>query len=437
MKIVKQGILTRWLPQDPAIIQKYHTGLLRAADPQGVLLSPTGAAAEKAEKQLSRVILEFKKVIEEDPEIFRCFHEMFKQVPQLSPADAENRQITNYLELLVVLDKTTSVAPSFSLVSPLISGVPMYGILAPFCDTEAGYRAFTKPKVNEMIHKVFDEWSRFLVSPGSRNVLTEEANGWFGPDALKEQERRLGTAFQDTWVCDRNKPNWNFTSWDDFFVRRFQPRARPTIEPGKAEFINNPCEAITWRFAEDVEATAEFWIKEQPYSLQHMLNYDPLATQLDNGKVFQAILSSMDYHRWHSPVDGRVVKAYIVPGSYYAAIVGSPTGGGVDIVTSSIAYQTAVCTRAIIFIESDNPDIGLMCFIGVGLVEVSTIQLAVREGDRIKKGDEIGSFHFGGSTYVMVFRPETKLTLLENLPEVPDPNQPAVHVGKLLFHVDN
>lgn len=73
-----------------------------------------------------------------------------------------------------------------------------------------------------------------------------------------------------------------------------------------------------------------------------------------------------------------------------------------------------------------------MCFVGIGLVEVST-RLEVREGDRIKKGDEIGSLHFGGSTHLLVFHPETKLRLADG-PE--DPEQ-ARELGSVLFHVEN
>ena len=49
-----------------------------------------------------------------------------------------------------------------------------------------------------------------------------------------------------------------------------------------------------------------------------------------------------------------------------------------------------------------HPDIGLIYFVGVGLGETWTTALAVGEGERIKKGYEIGSFHFGGSTHLLV-----------------------------------
>lgn len=38
--------------------------------------------------------------------------------------------------------------------------------------------------------------------------------------------------------------------------------------------------------------------------------------------------------------------------------------------------------RAIIFMEADNPDIGLMCFVGIGMDEVSTCEITAKEGKR-------------------------------------------------------
>jgi phosphatidylserine decarboxylase len=45
-----------------------------------------------------------------------------------------------------------------------------------------------------------------------------------------------------------------------------------------------------------------------------------------------------------------------------------------------------------------------MCFLGVGMSEVSTCQITVYEGQHVRKGDQIGMFHFGGSTHCLIFR---------------------------------
>jgi phosphatidylserine decarboxylase len=125
------------------------------------------------------------------------------------------------------------------------------------------------------------------------------------------------------------------------------------------------------------------------------------------GTVYQAFLSALSYHRWHSPVDGRIVKAYVKDGTYYseAPAEGYDPAGPND----SQGYITEVATRAMIFIEADNPAIGLMCFLPVGMAEVSTCDITVYEGQHVKKGQQLGMFHFGGSTHCLIFRPGVDL----------------------------
>jgi phosphatidylserine decarboxylase len=62
-----------------------------------------------------------------------------------------------------------------------------------------------------------------------------------------------------------------------------------------------------------------------------------------------------------------------------------------------------------VFIEADNPAIGLMCFLPVGMAEVSTCEVTVYQGQHVKKGDPLGMFHFGGSTHCLMFRPGVRL----------------------------
>ena len=51
-----------------------------------------------------------------------------------------------------------------------------------------------------------------------------------------------------------------------------------------------------------------------------------------------------------------------------------------------------------------------MCVVAIGMAEVSSCQLRFKPGDRITKGDQLGMFHFGGSTHCLVFRPGVNLT---------------------------
>ena len=151
-----------------------------------------------------------------------------------------------------------------------------------------------------------------------------------------------------------------------------------------------------------------------------MLAHDELAHNFGSGTVYQAFLSALSYHRWHAPVSGTIKKAYIVDGTYFSEPLFEGLGdhntaeidqGGIS---TGQGYITSLAARAIIFIEADNPAIGLMAFIGVGMDEVSTCDITVKEGQHVKKGEQTGMFHFGGSSHCLIFRKEV---VLEGFPQ--------------------
>jgi phosphatidylserine decarboxylase len=145
-----------------------------------------------------------------------------------------------------------------------------------------------------------------------------------------------------------------------------------------------------------------------------MLARDPWASQFVGGTIYQAFLSALSYHRWHSPVSGVVKKRYVIPGTYYSEPLyddftdtesADPLGE-----STSQGYITAAATRGVVFIEADNPKIGLIALLFVGMAEVSTSEITVKEGQRVEKGDQLGMFHFGGSTHCLMFREGVDVT---------------------------
>jgi phosphatidylserine decarboxylase len=173
------------------------------------------------------------------------------------------------------------------------------------------------------------------------------------------------------------------------------------------------------------EEARPIWLKGQYYSIYDMLDRDEEhANQFVGGTVYQAYLSTVDYHRWHAPVDGVITKTVMVPGTYYAALPdhgagpddpGLEEGDPAGAIFRSQAWLTAVATRALVYIRADNPDIGLMCFMAIGMREVSTCEITVQVGERVKIGDDLGTFHIGGSSHTMIFRPHVKVTFADHV----------------------
>lgn len=207
----------------------------------------------------------------------------------------------------------------------------------------------------------------------------------------------------------------------DFFTRQVHDAARPVASPSDDGVIANACESKVFNIEHHVKLRDRFFNKGQPYSILDMLAHDPLAREFAGGTIYQAFLSALSYHRWHAPVSGTVRRAFVQDGTYFSEPLfeGMTEAGAREIDTRGIGvaqgYLSALAARAIILIEADDKRIGLMGFVGIGMDEVSTCEITVKEGQHVKKGEQTGMFHFGGSSHCLLFR---KGVQLEGFPQV-------------------
>ncbi|KAJ5876307.1 uncharacterized protein N7529_001891 [Penicillium soppii] len=399
-----------WMPADHKAHKEWLGGIIQEVDDNA---------------PLHPVLQEFQTLIETNTRIYMLLTSMFKEVPRRKRYGHDptgNPEIRDYPHFLQVLNHLLTTAPSWTDKSHRVGlvGLPINAVLDWPMGTPSGYAAFLDPDINRMIKKILNVWGDFLRSPASAYVLGSSEHGWFGEMGRRDLTAvaRIGPVaatnmqFGDMFECDPDAENHGFTSWDHFFTRVFREGIRPVADPEDGKVIANACESRPFRLVHHVNARDKFWIKSQPYSVLDMLGHDSLASQFVGGTIYQAFLSALSYHRWHAPVSGKIVKAYVVDGTYYSEPlfegVGDPHGEAKEIdmagqVTSQ-GYITSTATRALIFIEADEPAIGLMAFIGVGMAEVSTCEITVKEGQRVNKGDQIGMFHFGGSTHCLLFR---------------------------------
>ena len=381
-------LVGQWLPSDQRILNTWVADIVQAAD----------------DRPLLPVVAEFKDLIESDPVLLMLFTHMFEDVPDTAdfmndPTGAP--QIRDYRQMLRALNAILTKAPEFNKTS--LVGFPINAILNWPMDTEAGFSAFLDARVNRQLKRILDQWAVLLKSKDSLSVLGDDPErGWFGRDAMEAMP-----GFAEDFICDPSNPHYGFSSWDDFFTRRFREGRRPVASPNDDSVLANACESAPYRLAAGVKGSDLFWIKAQPYSLYHMMAGDPLVARFVGGTIYQAFLSALSYHRWHSPVSGRIVKVKLLDGTYYSEALSAgfdPSGPN-----ESQGYITQVASRALVYIEADNPDIGLMCVMFVGMAEVSSNEVTVYEGQHVQKGDELGMFHFGGSTHCLIFRPGVKL----------------------------
>jgi phosphatidylserine decarboxylase len=396
----------RWLPHQDAL-EDWLEGLV------------TDVRDNAGTVTLHPVIEELHELIDNDPIVRMYFTQMIEQVPHAKRYS--KRHLESVDQMLLLINEVIGRAPEYNETG--LVGVPLNAVLDWCMGTPAGFAAFRYPTVNALIRKILNVWCEFLSSPASLYVINDTPRGWKCASAKK------ATRIEQFQYKPREK-HWGFTSWNDYFTRRFKPGARPIADPDDDKVIVNACESTPYALKTNVKERDRFWVKGQPYSLRDMLADDAMAEVFAGGTVYQAFLDARNYHRWHSPVTGTIRKAFVQPGTYFSEA--ESEGEDPEGPNRSQGFIAHVATRAIIFIESADPVIGLVCLMPVGMGEVSScvIHPEIRAGRRVKKGDEIGYFQFGGSTYCLILRPGAIAEFtVEALPQPDNPAPPLVLMG--------
>ena len=372
---------------------------------------------------LHPVLVEFQELIDADPVLRMYVNEMITQVPPGKPYS--ERHLKSVDHLLRLINEVLTMAPEFGPQSAMVA-TPLGAILDWPMGTPAGFAAFRDPRMNAMLKKILTVWCEFLSSSDSLYVLNDSPSGWKSEDA----KRTVGI---EQFEYDPEDEHWGFDSWNDFFTRRFKEGERPVASPEDDRVIVSACESTPYGISLDVQRRDRFWIKSQPYSLADMLANDDAVDEFIGGTVYQAFLSANNYHRWHSPVAGKIVRAFLQEGTYYS----EADSEGKDAIepTSSQSYLAHVAVRAIFLIEADDPVIGLVAFVPVGMSEVSSCVIApeMKSGHHVEKGEELGHFQFGGSTHCLVFRAGAIAEFsVAAIPQPHDPSAPIMPVRSRL-----
>src|ERR1700742_1271377 len=296
-----------WLPEDQGDLEAWLDGHRQRVEARGeqVVFHP--------------VLTEFQELIDTDPVVRMYVEQMIAQVPDGKPY--RQRHIQSVPQLLSLINEGLTSAPEFGGHQV---ATPLGAILDWTMGTRAGFAAYRDPRVNAMIRKILNAWAEFLNSRDSLYALNDSPDGW------KSAQARQAIGIEQ-YEHDPKDEHWGFSSWNDFFTRRFKDGERPVAADDDDKVIVSACESTPYGISTDVQRRDRFWIKSQPYSLEDMLAGDESVDQFVGGTVYQAFLSATNYHRWHSPVAGTIVRAFLQPGPLLpGARLRGRRGGGAD-----------------------------------------------------------------------------------------------------------
>ncbi|OAA73405.1 phosphatidylserine decarboxylase family protein [Cordyceps fumosorosea ARSEF 2679] len=383
-------------------------------------------------------VFKFKELVESRLELRMWASAMFEEVPNKIPYNrrrpgqpAPRSPVRGYEHLLDLLNVVVpEVAPTWTLASAGVGlmGLPFQALLDWPMGTPSGHAFFLDADVNASFREMLQAWhDDLLTTERSKSVITTRPGGWLSRDVIAVFERdtnldpRRWSRFDQIYHCDPHgdPEHWGFRSWDEFFTRRFRDmdRIRPIAFEDSPEWVVVPCEAKAAVIRTNVQAIDQFWVKNARYSVYEMLNHHELTENFIGGTIYQSVLLPTAYHRWASPVSGKVISTTILAGAYFSER--STNGLGDEPVTPplyNLVFLSHVATRALVFIQADDP-IGIVCFMAIGIADVSSCEINPKfttgKPEQVRKGEELGMFRHGGSSQCLLFRKGLRLSFAE------------------------
>lgn len=153
-----------------------------------------------------------------------------------------------------------------------------------------------------------------------------------------------------------------YKTFEDFFTRAHTAQSRPIFEPENPNLAIVTADSRVVVF-DTTTATKEIWIKGNSFNITNLVMDIDLGARFDEAAVASFRLSPQDYHRYHSPVSGRVKGYRSIPGDYYQV---DPLAlrSKVDILTRN--------RRAFLVIETE--EFGDVLFVAIGATNVGCVQ---------------------------------------------------------------
>ncbi len=206
--------------------------------------------------------------------------------------------------------------------------------------------------------------------------------------------RKKIPAFVKTYGIDTTefiKPVEGFESFNDFFVRKLKPSARPVASGENRAVL--PADGRYLAFSKFPEKEG-IYAKNQCFSLNELLQDDDLAQKYVNGPMVTARLCPTDYHRFHFPCRCIPSKPRLINGFLYS-VNPNALRKNINYITENKRFVTTLTTE----------NFGKILFIEVGATYVGSVTQTYLPGRTCEKGGEKGFFSFGGSFLILLFEP--------------------------------
>ncbi|MCU0698391.1 MAG: archaetidylserine decarboxylase [Myxococcaceae bacterium] len=243
-----------------------------------------------------------------------------------------------------------------------------------------------------------------LVPKSALSSLVGHATRLPVPAPLHQAVMRVFARQYRVALDEAEGPIEQYATFGQFFTRKLKPGLRP-IDPAP-DAVVSPCDGAISQVG-TIDRGRCLQAKGIWFPVDKLLGDARRALDFEGGHFATIYLSPRDYHRFHSPLEGRITGYSYLPGAFWP--VNKASVGSVDALF-------AINERLVTFL--DTP-LGQVAYVAVGATCVSRIHAAydgivthTGQGAKahtyerpipIERGGEIGMFEMG-STVIVLFQ---------------------------------
>ncbi|KAJ8115934.1 hypothetical protein ONZ43_g4550 [Nemania bipapillata] len=337
-----------WLPPDPKILIGWVRKLVAEMEEKRRWSGPLGP------KDRAPAIQAFDDVVQSSAKLRMLAAAMLDEVPNKKPYLTDpvgNKQIRDYDCLLDTFQHImTTKAPEWNMCEYKIGLIACLfnAILDWPMATPSGYAFFLDQQVNEKLRDILNTWGDgFLATEASLYVITEEPGGWLSSEALQKLEEVANLEGQT--------------------LKFFQIF---TCDPSQKYWGFKSWDDFFVRTFNTIDSLRPVYQPDNPKWIVNSCESQPFALQMN-----------VKEH-----------DTFWLKGQPYSVA---------EMIPSKPEYV-------------DDPNIGFVGAVYVGMADVSSCDINKKFLQKnlpqpVEKGDEIGMFHFGGSTHCLLFEKGVKL----------------------------
>lgn len=291
-------------------------------------------------------------------------------------------------------------------------------------EVAAGKTMQDYPEFANWLVSFANAWGTFLDTEAS---LTTESL-----QSFKDDKNDLGESVYNFPLYSDNEKSWK--TFNQFFYREFNNAnpttgispLRPIADPNNNTTIVSPADCTFKAFypidkngnVEEVTLKGTHTIG----TIDQLLEFSKYGESFYGGTFIHYFLSPFDYHRFHTPVSGKVLEILPVEGKVYLNVetdadgqFDAPDGG-----ENGYEFSQA---RGLVIMDAGS-EVGKVAILPIGMCQVSGVDMYTElQGQQVVKGQEFGKFRFGGSDIIMLFeKPPKDLYMFQN-----DPSHNPIH----------